>query len=60
MKEYICLYNDEFVMIHCVKTKANHIDEAKNKFEVYLKTQAIRYIDTSKMLLIAPDYLQEI
>jgi len=35
MDEYVCIYDQEWVMNHCVRTKANNVDEAKDKFIEY-------------------------
>ena len=61
MDEYVCIYDQERVMNHCVRTKANNVDEAKDKFIEYLKSKHhIKYIDTSKLYLINYSYLGKI
>ena len=45
MEEYICFYNQKWVMTHCVITKAIDYDDAESKFKEYLKVCNVNSIE---------------
>jgi len=58
MNEYVCIYNNEDTLNHCVKLISDTCDNAKVKFIKYLKTKDIHNIDNSKIYLINYSYLK--
>lgn len=61
MDEYVCIYDEKYVMNHCVKLKANNVDDAYKKFVEFLSSERnISYIDKNNLYLINFSYLKEI
>jgi len=49
MKTFICFYNEEYIMNHCVKIQALDYNDAEYKFRYYLAENKIGYIDEDKL-----------
>jgi len=51
MKTYICFYNEEYIMNHCVKIQALDYNDAENKFRKHLIENEVEYIDNDKLYI---------
>lgn len=61
MNKYVCIYDEEYVMNHCIKTEAKNIDEAKDKFVEYLKTEHnIIFVRMNRVYIVNYSCLGEI
>ena len=51
MKTYICFYNQEYIMNHCVKIKALDYMDAEIIFRNHLVENEVGYIDEDKLYI---------
>lgn len=58
---YICMYDNEEILKPCAKVRAAHVDEAKDKFVLYLKNKEnIKNVNLNQLYIVNYKYLSVI
>jgi len=59
--EYICLYEEEWIVTICVKIKAKNVEEANTKFIKYLESHNdVNFVQKDRIFIMTPSELEEI
>lgn len=59
-REYVCFYNEEYIMNHCIRTLANNLDEAYDKFKKYLEEALRSCFMEDKIYVVNINCIEEI